>query len=310
MALEAQCSGWPLISCPEVYRQSQKSYLDASVELGKRPPTSECIEEHVATLISDCVGNLVEDHSPFCILGVGSGDGGNDLAFIEMLCKVCREEVGKLQFFQRTIEPDENYLKVFRTKAEDLPESLKTRADIAFEWLPMTYQEYVEQKRTDVKFDVVHFFYSIYYVGVETALEHCYEKELGTKGIIVCSTGDEESPFVKYGKEFSSHNLVLNPGQYYSNREVTDVAKKNGWKCVECPGEFRALDITAIFDRSSVEGNLLLDFLTHWVNVSQTASQANLEKILKYWENECFEDDLGRKVVNMSLRTTIIFKGL
>ena len=77
---------------------------------------------------------------------------------------------------------------------------------------------------------------------------------------------------------------------------------------MECPGETRLCDITAIFDGSSVEGNHLLDFLTHWVNVSQTASQENLQKILNFWENECTENCHGKKKVKMMLSMVIIFK--
>jgi len=299
-------SGRSLVTCYESYLLSLKTCY-ASLEQGN--PVPECIKDHVATLISDYVGELLEDHSPFCILGVGSGDGSNDLSFIEMLTKISPGRVENFQFFQRTIEPDENALSGFRAKAEDLPSSLKCRVDIDFEWLPIPYQEYVEhKKKVDVKFDVVHFFHSIYYVDVETALEHCYEKELGAKGVILCAISGEESAFVKYGKAFSSQGLILNPGAYHSSKEVTDVAKKNGWKYVECPGETRLCDI-AIFDGSSVEGNHLLDFLTHWVNVSQAASQENLQKILNFWENECTENCHGKKKVKMMLSMVIIFKG-
>ena len=52
---------------------------------------------------------------------------------------------------------------------------------------PMTYDEYIEHTKSKVvKFNVVHFLHSIYYIGpdLETALKHCYEKELGLKGVI------------------------------------------------------------------------------------------------------------------------------
>ncbi|XP_078381532.1 histamine N-methyltransferase-like [Oculina patagonica] len=177
----------------------------------------------------------------------------------------------------------------------------------------MTFQKNVEQKKkTDVKFDVVHFIHSLYFVGpLETALEHCYEKELGTKGVIFSIASDEENPFVKYGRMFSDHGLILNPEVYNSNKDVRDLAKKNGWKYVECPGETISLDITAIFDRSSEQGNKLLDFLTQCVNVRETASQDNLMKILKFWQNECIDDGRGRKIITgWKLRAVIILKGL
>ena len=297
----------PLISCPKAYLESLKSFY-ASQEPVKHP-TEECIEKHLLSLICDYVDDLsLQDRC--CILAVGSGNGSNDLLFIEMLSNLRREIDNKWQVFQRSIEPDEKMLELFRARAEDLPELLTSRADIEFEWRLMTFQKYVEQKKKDnVKFEVVHFLHSLYYVGLETSLEHCYEKELGEKGVIVCAFADKKSAFVRYGQEFSSQGLILNAETYYSSKEVKDVAEKNGWKYAECPGETRMCDITAIFDRSSVKGNRLLDFLTSRLNVAETVSQENLQIILDFWENECFEDCHGRKIVTMRMVTVFIFKG-
>ena len=306
----AQLVARSLISCPKAYLQALKYFYASTIE-PSRHPTSECIEKHVSALISDYVGVLLRGNLPFCVLGVGSGEGDHDLSFIEMLSKtVPRESSEKCQFFQRAIEPDENVLKAFRDKAEDLPESLKKRADIEFEWCPMTFQEYVEQKgKNDVKFDVVHFFHSLYYVGLETALEHCYDKELGANGIIVCAIAGEESAIGKYYSAFSSQGLILNPGAYYNSKDVIDVVKRNGWKYVECPGDPKTCDITAIFDCSSVKGNHLLAFLTHWANIRLTASRENLQKILNFWADECTVDDRGRRMISVPMKTVVVLKG-
>ena len=302
----ATMSGCPLISCPESYSLAHKSCY-ASLEHGN--PVPSCIKDHVARLISDYVRRQTEDHSPFRILSVGSGEGTCDMAFLEMLSEILRQRLDKCQFFQRTIEPDKNNLEVFRSKAENLPVSLKNKAGIEFEWCPTTFQDYVgRKKKDDVKFDVVHFFHSLYYVGLEAALKHCYDRELGANGAIICGISREESAVVKYSKAFSPQGLILNPAAYYSSKEVKDVAKKNGWKYVECPGETINCNITTIFDRSSVEGNHLLNFLTHWVNVRVTTSQENLGKILNFWENECIEDIPGIKTVKMVVGMVIIFK--
>ncbi|KAJ7393851.1 hypothetical protein OS493_003518 [Desmophyllum pertusum] len=300
--------GHSLITCLEAYSKSLKSCY-ASLEPGN--PTLECFEEHVVTLIGDYVCDRLEDQSPFCILGVGSGDGGNDFAFLEMLSKIRRRKDNKFQLFQRVIEPDKQMFQAFRAKAEHLPESLKSWANIEFDLRSTTYQEYVEQKKEDdMKFDVVHFVHSLYYAGLEPALEHCYEKELGAKGIILCMIQSEDSAYVKYGRAFSAHGMIYNPGAYYSNRHVKDVAEKNGWKYVECSGETKTCDITAIFDESSREGNQLLDFLTHWLDVRVTATKDNLQKILNFWENESVDDGLGKKMVKMRMGAVIIFKGM
>ena len=82
------------------------------------------------------MGELLAEHLPFSVLGIGNDDV-HDFSFIEMLNKtVPRESSERCQFFPRDIEPDENVLKAFRDKAKDLPDSLKKRADIEFEWRP------------------------------------------------------------------------------------------------------------------------------------------------------------------------------
>ena len=305
----SQLSGCSLMSCPEAYLQSLESFY-ASFEPGDH--TLECIEEHVIAIIAEYVRNRLEDQSPFSILSVGSGNGEKDLPFLEILRKLIRGTDKKVQIFERAIEPDNNRLEKFRAKAENLPESLTSRADIQFEWFTTTYQKYVEQKKKeDVKFDVVHFIHSIYYAGpLESTLEHCYERELGAKGVIISITSDEENPFAKYGRVFSGQGFILIPGVYCSNKDVRDVAEKNGWKYVECPGETRPCDIAAIFDHSSQQGNKLLDFLTHCVNVRETVSQDSLMKILSFWQNQCVDDHRGRKILRWKTRAVIILKGM
>ena len=305
-----QVKGRSLSSHLEAYHRSLKSCY-ASQEPGH--PTLECIRNHVVALIGHYVwARLQEDQSPFCILSVGSGDGGNDLAFLEILSEQRKGKGERVQLFERVIEPDSNNLEAFRDKADKLPDILKSRANVDFEWHGVTFQEYAEQKEgDDVKFDIVHFLHSLYYVGLETALEHCYEKELGAKGVILCTIQREDSALVKYGRTFATQQgMVFFPGVFYCNKDVKDVAEKNGWKYVECSGESKTCDITAIFDSSSQLGNHLLDFLTHWVDVRTTASQEDLQNILDYWRNESVDDGQSKKMVMMKMGAIIIFKGL
>ena len=302
----ADLAGRSMINSELAYSQSLE-ILIASLE--PRSVILNCLEEHIVPILTTShTFKDPEDHSPFCILSVGSRDGCVDLPLIEMLSNACE---GKARFFERAIEPEKIMLESFCAKAEDLPESVKSKADIEFEWFPMTYQEYVKQKKSnDVQFDIVHFMYSIYFVDIDAALKHCYENELGPKGAIIAVTEDSNAPFSRYGKEFNSHGLILDPAYYYSNEDIRDVARKYGWKYVECPGDSRLSNVTAVFDHSSVEGNLLLDFLTGWVNVRKTVNQENLQKILNFWEKECIVDDSGRKMVNFQSRAIMILKGM
>ena len=303
----SQLRGRSLVTCLEAYSKSLKSCY-ASLE--PESPTVECIADHLGALIGDYVCCRLEDQSPLCILSVGSGDGASDLAFLEMLGKLPRSTDNKVCIFERAVEPDKQMLEAFRAKADNLSDILKSRANMEFEWHGVTYQEYAEQKKPeDLKFDVVHFFHSLYYTGLEAALEHCYQKELGMKGVMICTISSDDSAYIKYGRALSTQGMILNPGAYNSNRDVTKVAEKNGWSYVECSGESKTCDITAIFDSSSQEGNLLLDFLSHWVDVRATTAEDDLQKILNFWENESVDDGHGKKTVMMKMGAVVIFKG-
>ncbi|XP_068708413.1 histamine N-methyltransferase-like [Montipora foliosa] len=302
---DAKLVGRSLISCPEAYSKALLSFIASLEPLNI---TWKCVEEHVLPLVTD----ILHHHSPpFCILSVGSGEGFNDLPFIGKLGEVYRDKAEKLHLFVRAIEPDKTKLEAFRAKGECLPENLKQMVVLEFAWFPMSFQGYVEQKKgKSVKFDVIHFLHSIYCVDVESALRHCYECELGEKGIIFSFTQDKNSPYVRYGKALSSEGVILSPGSYYSNKEVTDVAKRYGWNYVECPGEGTNGDLSAIFDPLSENGSLLLDFLTQRINTRRTVSKEKLQKILNFWESECTEIDNGRMMISFQTRTVMILKGI
>ena len=95
--------------------------------------------------------------------------------------------------------------------------------------MAITFQEYAKEKdEDDARFDVVHFFHSLYYVDLETTLKHCYEKELKAYWIILCVIQWEENAFMKYGRRAFTQSLVFNPGAYLSDEQVRDIAEKNG----------------------------------------------------------------------------------
>ena len=298
----------PLYLHPEAYSRSFQCFLDSTYQREKS--ILKCIEEHIVPVIKTGVCKLLEEHSfndsPFRVLSVGSGEGGNDINLLDALSKIRPNDGEAKSMVNRVVEQNADRLSAFRAKAPNLREHFKGRADVEFEWIPMTFEEYSFQKKADdVKFDVVHFIHSIYYLGVEDVLSHCYEKELGRQGMIISITESDASPICKYAEKFGDRLI----NSMSRNNDVVDVAREKGWKYFVCSGDFKSLDITSIFNSSSLEGNSLLDFLTYRMGVRQNESSETVEKMLKFWEEQSSLNEEGKRVVELGDTAVIIVKG-
>jgi len=126
-------------------------------DVSSTPPrgnlTLKCLEGHVVPVLRDLLKVHTAEKLPFCVLSVGSGEGSNDLSFIEMLIKSLQGTGIRPRMFQHAIEPDEAKLESFRAKAEDFRVRLNDRVlgNVDFEWFPMTYDEYIiEQAKSKV----------------------------------------------------------------------------------------------------------------------------------------------------------------
>ena len=114
----------------------------------------------------------------------------------------------------------------------------------------------MEVKKT-VQFDIVHFIHSLYYIDVEKALTHCYDNELGEKGLIIC---------VLAGKGDTMEHIKKNAFNIdHVGGEISEIACKHGWNHELYSQEY-SIDVTQVLDERSLEGNLLLDFFTHCMN--------------------------------------------
>ena len=103
-----------------------------------------------------------------------------------------------------------------------------------------------------MKFDLVHFIHSIYYVDVEEALLHCFEKELNDTGILL---------FIVQGQDLMDWvKLKQNTHRAEKEKAIEKIIKitcDNGWKHDVYTEEY-SIDVTEVFDEKSTEGNLLL----------------------------------------------------
>ena len=295
-------------SHPEANAPSFRCFLALSEQ---ESTILNCLEGHIFPLINEGICEILErreNQEPFRVLGAGSGEGQNDINILNALTDNSGGVDGQaVSMVNRVVEPHLGRLDKFRLKTENLHENFENGANIDFEWIPLTYQKYKSQKKADdIAFDLIHFTHSIYYVGVEEALVHCYEKELGKEAVIISIAQSEDDPMLQFARKFPNQRSPSFP----RNRDVIAVAEQRGWNYFSCPGDCNIIDITDIFDCSSIAGNYLLDFLTNKKNVRLNEDKETIEEILKFWKRQSYVNEDGRRILGIIDNAVIILKGL
>ena len=235
------------------------------------------LQQHLPPLIRRM---LPECRQHFNILSVGSGEGDVDMAILNII----KEELQKsdhgrqMNMFNRAVEPNEYMCGLYKGAIEKFSRSLSDDRKTEFEIRQQTFQEYQESQRHPIKFDIVHFIHSIYYVDIEQTLRHCLDKELNDKGHFVSISMAHDlmyQVFMKQRKDF--HDKESADDSPEISEKITEVAKKNGWKFQVYTMEY-SIDVTEVFDPNSSGGNLLLDFLTLTANFRETADKQQVEE--------------------------------
>ena len=178
-----------------------------------------------------------QGRSRFNILSVGSGSGEPDLAIVQMVMEVLEKnkEWDGVDIFNRAIEPNGQSLGVFNASLDDFQATLTDGRAVQFDLHEKTFQDYKADtsKEDSIKFDIIHFVHSIYYVDVEKALTHCLEEELNENGQVVCFVGDKDILY----------NLCLKQGHVWHGdkkmpvwmtaQDIIVIADKHGWS-IDC----------------------------------------------------------------------------
>lgn len=226
-----------------------------------------------------------QQRSSFNILSVGSATGEMDIEIMKIIkAELQKTDQGRhMKIFNRAIEPNEYSCRLYKASIENLTSPLNDHLT-EFEICQQTFQEYTEsQKRQEtgsVKFHMVHFIHSIYFVDIEQTLIHCFEKELDDKGVFVCLvSGQDLMYWVTLKQSNLWHGKDKNSKEYAKPEEIIKIAENNGWKH-EIYNQEYSVDVTDVFDEKSTEGNLLLDFLTHTVNFRETADKQLVKETL------------------------------
>ncbi|XP_078376030.1 histamine N-methyltransferase A-like [Oculina patagonica] len=184
-----------------------------------------------------------------------------------------------MKLFNRAIEPNEYSCGLYKAAIENLPSPLNDQLT-EFEICQQTFEEYKGSQVKATKFEMVHFIQSIYYVDIEQALTHCFEKELGDKGIFACIVEGQDLIYcVTMKQSMQWQGEDTDSESFVTADKIIKIANDKGWKHEIYSHEY-PIDVTEVFDEKSTEGNLLLDFLTHTVNFRETADKQLVEETL------------------------------
>ena len=264
---------------------------------------AEILRRHLPALLNNILQR--PPRNSIKILSVGSANGEMDIEILKIVSEEIQRDSYRylednqtpMSIFNRAIEPNKFSLDLYKAALDNLPNELHN-TQITFDMdQPKTFQDYMMEVKKTVQFDIVHFIHSLYYIDVEKALTHCYENELGEKGLMisVLAVGEDDIMYYIQQKQLveSQNRLALEKG-----KDVLKVADKNSWKYQEHIQECY-FDVTEIFDEKSVEGNLLLDFLIQTIDFRSNTSQKIVEKYLDLIRKKCVIRDgkyLAKKV--------------
>ncbi|XP_029199432.1 histamine N-methyltransferase-like [Acropora millepora] len=276
------------------YIDSFKLFETKSNQLRK---TEEMLRERLPSLVP----RRLHDSQQLNILSVGSGNGEKDFLVLKVIRESLRSNDNgtEVKIFNRGIEPNTYFCDLYNEAIETMLTPSDDQAT-EFEICEQSFQEYSQHtEKYPVKFDVVHFIHSIYYLDMKEALCHCFEKELGENGVFVCIVSGldlinlvlAKQPTNGYGQKDGAIENLEKAGQ------LVEIAKSKGWKHEVYMNEY-SIDVTEVFDPKSTEGNLLLDFLTHTINFRETAEKQVVEETLAVVrDHTVFKDGkrLGKK---------------
>ena len=266
------------------YSKSHRVFLDKS---GQTEKINDLLQLHIPPLVPM---KTLQERS-LNILSIGSGNGQTDLSFL----RVIKEELIKtdlwrnVKIFNRAIEPNLSSCGLYKAAIENLPSPLDD-GKTAFDICQQSFEEYQQSHREPLSFDIVHFIHSIYYVDIEKALLHCFEKEVSGKGKIICIASRRDLTSSVLSKLQQKLQWHVGSEIYDVVDKMIQIANKNGWK-IEVHDQEYSIDVTEVFDPHSTEGNLLLDFLTQTENFRNTEDKEFVEETLSFIRDLTFVKD-------------------
>lgn len=280
------------------YLATMEAYLSSLEAAEKR---FDDVEEMAAHVMTNMFKGGRNAPPLFRVLGVGSGDGQNDLRILDVVSSA----IGCSKIHATILEPDVELMARFRSRVSTLPKTLEGKA--TFEWHEMTLEKFMASSPQIQQFDLVHFVASLYYMDAEQALRNCYER-LASGGAIFCTLVAEESFFPKVARTLKGKINLGSMNKFYTEVDLESISKRNYWNYKELKKYSYDADITSCFDYSSTAGGLLLDFLTHCQDFRGTVDKMVYKEVMNFLEQQSFTNDSGRKLIKPEVIAVVIYK--
>ncbi|XP_032240904.2 histamine N-methyltransferase [Nematostella vectensis] len=278
----------------EYYKKSLEAFLRKSDEGVK---DRELISKHLPSVVRKMI-HRDENRAELNILSVGCGDGSMDRYIVNVIQDELRKHKTQksTKIFTCAIDPSEESVSEYKAFLD------KTGEQVASTVKQQTFQEYKQEQMQnepqEKQFDIVHFIHSIYYADPSEALSFCFEKLLHENGTLLCIVeGCDRILNAVIGRSVPVKQVSNDPRFDSYAQEITQIAKKRGLK-VDLHMQEYSLDVTEVLDESSVEGNLVLDFMTQVKGFR--ALTENVHEILSLIEELSSINEDGQRLLKRS----------
>ena len=263
----------------EYYAKSFNMFLKKS---NQRSENIKTLKSHLPSVVQRIVSSFdIKRRSQFNILSVGSGSGEIDIEIVNIIqCESQnQQQLSHIGIFNRAIEPNQCLCKAYTENIAKLDDVCSTTYEIR----QQTFWEYQESRDEGASFDIIHFIHSLYYVDIEQAVLYCLKTQLAEKGYLICLMSDDESLISRVRKKVGQLSCTkMSPDQLSQySEQLIRTAEKCGWK-YEIHSAELFIDITEVFIADSIDGNLLLDFLTNVENFRKSVNKHVLEETLAF----------------------------
>ena len=296
----------PLSSSHEAYFNAFQAYLSNS-NVSKTMKNYSC--EAAAHIMHNMAGG-VKNSRVFRVLGVGSGDGKQDIEIVKVVAESLRSShAEKPSIHTCIVEPSSQLITDFQKSVSPLPQSLASLADVSFEWRESRFEDFISSlpRGKSIGYDMAHFICSLYYMDAEDSLKNCL-KEIADGGAMFFLVGGEDSYYLKLSRKFKDKLKCLSNSIFYTGKDIVAIAERNNWRYEEFHTVKYQADISSCFDKSSQTGRLLLNFLTHQIDFQGTADGMLYNEVLEFLSESSISDSSGRRLLTTELAIVIIYK--